>query len=236
MSKNQKIDMKKENQYVDEIIHIPNPEKKFHESWYKGRNKLNFPSPFRIFLASNQPNMGKTNIIKNIIIRANPKFKKIYLFHIGGKYSKEYDDIDFELLDEIPEPDDDIFDPKIKKLLIIEDKNFKFMTKQDLFRLDRAYGFTSTHRNLNICCACQSFFSCPTSVREMSNVYILWKTRDLDSLKTIGRRVGLKKEEIYELMKQHLKEPRDSLWIDNTFNTPYKLRKNGFEIIKFDEK
>ncbi len=221
---------KRENDYPEELIHIPNPEKKYHENWIKGRNKLNFPHPFRMLLLGGV-NSGKTNIIKNIILRANPSFKEIFLYHCGGQYVKEYNDIEFENLDNIPEPDDEIFDPLVKKLLIIEDKEFKFMDKQELKRLDRVFGYVSTHRNLSILCTGQDFFNLPPPVRRMSNIFVIWKTKDTDSLKTIGRRVGLKKEELISLISTNLKNKRDSLWLDNTFKTPYPIRKNGFEEI-----
>ncbi len=220
----------KENEFKDELIHIPNKEKLYHEKWFKGRNKLNIPHPYRILLLGGV-NRGKTNTLKNIIIRANPKFKRIFLYHCGGDYVEEYSDIDIECIDTIPEPDSELFDPKIKSLLIIEDKSFKFMKGDELYRLDRCFGYVSTHRNLSIITTAQYFFNVPSTIRDMSNVYILWKVKDLDTLKTIGRRVGLKKEQIMFLMNNFLKEPRDSLWIDKTWESPYPLRLNGFKVI-----
>ena len=226
-----KPNLKKEHQYPDELMFLPNPEKKFHEKWYEGRNMLNLVHPARILLLGGV-NSGKSSIIIwNLIPRANPPFKEIYLYHCGGSTIPEYEDVDTITLDTIPEPTDDIFDNDVKKLIIIEDKEYKYMPKDELRRLDRLFGYCSTHRNTSIYCTGQYFFNLPVPVRNMTNVFILWKTKDLDTLKTIGRRVGLKKEEIYHLMQKYLTEPRDSLWIDNTFNTPYPLRKNGFEII-----
>ena len=220
----------KESLYPDEIIHIPNPEKTYHEAWVPGRNKLNIVHPFRMLLLGGV-NSGKTNIIKNILLRQNPEFKEIFLYHCGSSYVKEYNDVEYTPLESIPDPDDNIFDPKIKKLLIIEDKEFKFMGKDELKRLDRAFGYVSTHRNLSIICTGQDFFNLPPPVRRMSNVFVIWKMKDMDSLKTIGRRIGLKKEEILKIMDEHLHHPRDSLWLDMTFDSPYKYRINGTKII-----
>jgi hypothetical protein len=228
------IDIKKEHKYPNEIMIIPNKEKSFHEKWFKGRNMLNFPHPYRILLCSIQPNLGKTNIVKNIILRANPKFKEIFLLHCGEDIQTEYDDIEYECISSLPEINSDVFDSKTKTLLIIEDKNFKYMSRDDLHRLDRCYGFISTHRNLSIICCSQSFFDVPCSVRRMSNIYVLWKSKDLDSMKTIGRRCGLKKEELYHLIHTYLKDAHDQLWIDCTKNSPYPIRLNGFTCI--DEK
>jgi len=224
----------KEKEYPNELIIIPNIEKQYHESWIPDRNILNFPHPYRLLLLGGV-NRGKTNIIKNIILRANPKFKEIFLFHCGGNYVKEYDDIEFTNLDIIPEPDDDIFNPEVKKLLIIEDKEFKFMNKEQLKKLDRVLGYVSTHRNLSVIITGQDFFNLPPPVRRMSNIFIIWKTKDLDSLKTIGRRLGLKKEEIYTLMKKYLKKHYDSLWLDGTKNSPYPARLNGFTNINLQQ-
>lgn len=231
MAKPKQTDLKKESEYPNELMIIPNPEKKFHEKWFTGRNMLNFPHPYRILMCSIQPNLGKTNVVKNIIVRANPKFKSIFLLHCGENFQTEYDDVDYTCISSIPPINGDLFKPNEKTLLIIEDKNFKYMTKQDLHRLDRAYGFTSTHRNLSIICCSQSFFDVPCSVRRMSNVYVLWKTKDLDSMKTIGRRCGLKKEELYHLIQTYLKDAHDTIWIDCTKQSPYPLRLNGFQAI-----
>lgn len=229
-----KFKIENENKFPNKYIHIPNVEKQNYESWVKGRNLLNFPHPYRILLCSNQPGLGKTNIVKNILLRANPPFKKIFLFHCGEDNTREYDEIDYECINELPNPTDEMFETDDKKLLIIEDKNFKYMNKDDIRRLDRLYGFVSTHKYLSIICCAQSFFSVPNAIRHMSNVYFIWKMRDIDSLQTIGRRVGLLKEELLYLMKTYLKKPRDNLCLDLTYDSPAKIRLNGFHIIEQD--
>ncbi len=216
----------------EKIMVIPNKEKSFHEKWEPNRDKLNFPHPYRMLLCSIQPNLGKTNIVKNILMRAEPRFKVIFLLHCGEDVQTEYDDIEYTIITEVPEMTSDMFDNDTKSLLIIEDKNFKYMSKKDLHRLDRAYGFVSTHRSLSIICCSQSFMDVPCSIRRMSNIYVLWKSKDLDSMKTIGRRCGLLKEELMHLMRTHLKDAHDTLWIDCTKNTPMPIRLNGFQELK----
>ncbi len=225
-----KPNLKKERIYPDELLIIENVEKRYHEKWFEGRNKLNFPHPFRL-LALGGVNMGKTLWIQNIVARIQPPFRRILLYHCGGEYVKEYQDLDYTCINEIPEPNDEIFNPDIKTLLIIEDKEYKYMSKEELKRLDRAFGYVSTHRGLSVICTGQDFFNLPAPIRRMTNIFILWKTKDIDSLKTIGRRVGLKKEEIQHLIKKYLTSLRDSLWLDGTFNSPYPIRKNGFQLI-----
>lgn len=220
----------KESELPDEFILMENPEKKFHEKWFPKRNKLNFPHPFRMLLTSIQPNLGKTAWIKNILARIRPKFKKIYLLHCGGGSQIEYDKklIDFTILEKLPPINSEVFNPMVKTLLIIEDKNFNYFSKTDLHTIDRYYGFISTHKNLSIICSSQSFFDVPVPIRQMSNIYVLWKNRDLDSMKAIGRKVGLTKDELQFLIKKYLVKIYDTLWIDMTKGSPYPLRKNGF--------
>ena len=234
MSK-KKPNLKKEHMYPDEIIIIPNSEKKFHESYFEGRNLCNFIHPYRMLLCSLQPNLGKTLWIKNILIRANPKFKQIFLLHCGEDLQTEYDDIDYICLRSIPEINSEIFNPKLKSLMIIEDKNFKYFSKQDLHRLDRHMGFSSTHRNLSIIIASQSYFDVPFSDRRMSSKRAFWKTKDVQCMQTIGRRCGFSKGEIHYLVKTYLKDIHDTLWIDCTKNTKFPVRLNCFTPIPESE-
>ena len=218
------------------MIDIPNQDKAFHESWEEGDDPLDFPHPFRILLASGgRPNRRKTNTIKNIIVRQQPPFEKIYLIHCGGKVTKEYEDFNVELLEDIPAPyDEEIFDPEVKTLLVLEDLNFKSFNKIQRKNIDRIYGYTSTHQNCSILCTSQGFFSIPVMIRKMSNVIIVWKTQDMDSLETIRRRCDIKKEDWYHIFNNFIKEDWDSLWIDNTKDTKYPLRVNGYSVVKIN--
>lgn len=230
MPKKKKVKYK----FPKELIHIKNADKKFHESWADDDDMLDFPHPFRVLLASGgRPNLRKTNTLKNIIVRQNPPFKKIYLLHCGGSNTKEYDDFNVELLTSIPEPyDKEIFDPDVKTLLIFEDLNFKCMNlRNELSKIDRIYGYTSTHQNVSIMTTSQGFFAIPHMVRLMSNVIIVWKTQDQDSMETIRRRVDMKKDVWEHILNKYLKEPHDSLWIDNTKGSKYPLRINGYQIV-----
>jgi hypothetical protein len=217
----------------DKIVVFDNKEKAFQEQWTKDRNLANFPHSFRL-IASGKPGSGKTNAILNVFLHINPPFKKIYLLHCGDDV-KEYQDLDYEKLDEIPAPNDPIFDRKVKTLLILEDRSLNNLNKEQFYRLDRLYGFCSSHLSVSICTNSQSLFTVPKVVRDMSNVFLIWKTRDSDMMKCIGRRLGLTKEEMMMIIREHIIEPHDFLVLDDTFNTPYPLRKNIFEILPFND-
>jgi uridine kinase len=223
---------KKTKKRPNKIMVIENPEKKFHEKWDKNRSLLNIPHPFRMLLIGGV-NSGKTLIILNIIPQISPIFEKIILLHRGKHYTMEYDDLETEKIYEIPEANDALmFNPKIKTLLIIEDINTKFLNKEQIRRLNEIFCYTSTHRNLSIIMTSQCYFNIPKEIKLISNFFILWKTDNLLELNLIGRRHGFKKNQLFDLMEKHLINQYDSLWIDKTLQSPYKLRINGFQIIK----
>lgn len=219
-----------------ELLFIENADKKWHEKWSDGDDLLDFPHPHRILLASGgRPNLRKTNTLKNIILRQWPPFEKIYLVHCGGTLTKEYDEFNAVLLDDIPcAYDGELFNVKKKNLLILEDLNFKGMNKVQKKNLDRLYGYTSTHLSLSIYNTVQNFFNIDPVFRRMSNVLILWRTRDIDSMETLRRRADMKKEDWKFILDTYLKETFDSLWIDNTKKSIAPLRINGYDVVQIN--
>jgi len=231
--KRRKKKKKKSKELPNRIMPLPNADKTFHEKWYEGRNLLNFPHPFRAVIIS-LPNCGKTCIVKNILMRQDPPFKTVYVCHIDGDFTKEYDDIEpTKYLEEIPPPTSDLFDGKSKTLIIMEDLEYKFMPKAQLKNLDRLMGYVSTHKNVSVCILSQDAFNIPVSVRRMSNIWILGKYNDLDSLWTLSRKSGVK--DFRELFPKYVRDCHDYLWIDNTKNSPAPLRQNGYKIISTEE-
>lgn len=227
----------------NKIIPIPNPDKNHHEKWYsnkegKLRNPLNIPSPTRIILAGGV-NSGKTTIMKNIIVRAKPIYETIIIIHCSPEATHEYDDlINFKILSSIPTVNE--FNALLgdkKGLVILEDLEYKGMKKDELKNLDRLMGYVSTHlgggHGISVFITCQDWFSLPTIIKRMANFYILWKTKDLDSLAMIARKSGLEPDQFKSLMKGL--EGRDSLWLDFTKDTPYPVRLNGFEMIQIQK-
>jgi len=212
------------------IIPIPNPDKEFHEQWKVGRNRLNIPHPFRC-VCLGPPNVGKTTIVKNLLLRAKPAFEEVVVIHCDSGYTREYDDIgdNLEILSEIPAPDD--WEGEKKTLVVLDDLEFKGMNKEQKRNLDRLFGYVSTHKNISVVLCSQDAFNVPTIVRRCSNLFVLWKMKDMDSLAIVARKTGLRAEEMRKIFTELMPESKDSLWLDHTDKSPYPMRKNGYSII-----
>ena len=214
------------------IIPFVNLDKKFHETWYKDRDWLDIPHPFRMLLAA-KPNGGKTTVIFNIIAHvaeSSRPFERIIVVHCDPDQTHEYDYFDRELRAEIPAPTE--FCPTQKTLCILEDLNYLNMSKEQKGRLERLYGYASTHKNVSCILTSQDPFRIIPSIRRCSNAFVLWNNNDMDMLKTLARKTGLPPERLEGLLMEHCQEPHDSFWIDFTANLPAPFRKNGYELVK----
>lgn len=214
------------------IVPFKNADKTFHEKWGSGsRDPLNIPHPFRCTIVG-PPNRGKTNIIKNILVRAKPVFERILVVHCDPEGTSEYSDIDATLLSEIPAPTE--FEGDVKTACILDDISWKNLSKEQKSHLDRLCGYVSTHKNVSVFCTTQEAFTIPTIVRRCSNLLIIFKQHDLDSLVALSRKTGLKRDDFMTLFKMLVNE-HDSLWLDLTAKSPYPLRINGYQMIQQQE-
>lgn len=221
---------KKPKQLPDCIIPLTSSDKEgWTETWYEGRNLLNIPVPWRMILAS-MPSGGKTCLLKNFIVRQDPPFDKIMVVHYDPEGSDEWDDVNAEMLPEIPDPRD--IKREGRKLLIFEDMDLSAIPKEHKSRLNRLFGYCSSHKNLSIAVTAQDSFSIPTCARRTSNVFCLWKVPDLVSMAQVAKRTGLKSDELLSIMREHIHSNHDFLMIDITENTPASLRINGYQVLE----
>ena len=215
----------------DKILAIPNMDKTFQEKWHDGRNLLNFPHSWRCVITA-RPNTGKTTIIKNILIRQDPMFQRIYVVHIDPD-TLDYDDVDgCHIIDSIPHRSDPIFNGRYKTLIILDDLEYKFMDKKQLRNLDRLFGYVSSHKNVSCAVISQDAYNIPPCVRRMSNIWILGRiNNDMSSFHTIAGKCGMKREDFDYIFDRYITGDHDTLWIDRTKNTPAEHRINGYTII-----
>jgi len=207
------------------MIVFHNADKEFHEKIDK-KNLANLPHPFRLVIGS-APNSGKTNLIKNLIIHQKPNFDRIILWHIDPETS-EYDDIDVEKTETIPEIKD--IDKKKKNLLVIEDVDIKSIDKKSKSILDRFFGYASTHKNLSVILTAQRLYNVPVSLRSTCSHLILWKNSDAHFIRSLADLFGLKHEEVKMYILLNSNNCHDSFIFDRTGGPV--IRKNLFEILK----
>lgn len=214
------------------IVPLPNPDKKKHESYKKGDNPMRLPKPFRCCIIG-KVNSGKSLMAVHIILAhqaRKPKFDEIHIVH-GCNSSAEYKRIEpTSISGEIPSYED--FDPSKRTLIVLDDVDYTMIRPADLTRISELCRFGSTHCNLSLIFLHQSWFRLPKIVKDTSNVFIIYRPHDNDELATIGRRVGLKKDKIFQIFKDVLPNWRDSLLINLCPGAPYKFGKNLFEEIK----
>ena len=154
--------------FENKLIVLPNDDKHFHEEPdYKDLG--NFPHPFRLILAG-PPNVGKTNVIYNILLHKNPPFERIIIFH-NDPSTQEYQNIDAEYVEELPPIEE--MDPEERSLIIIEDVDYKNLSKNQKSLLDRYYGVFSTHHNISMVLSAQDPFQVPANIRRMCSHLIL---------------------------------------------------------------
>ena len=212
----------------NKLLALPNADKSFHERWYKGRNLLNFPHPWRgVFLGP--PNCGKSTTIKNILLRAKPAFEEIFCVHCDAEFTKEWDDCNVTMLPEIPAPEEWL--GEVKTLVILDDLEYKGMGRDQKANLDRLFGFVSTHKNISVALTSQDPFNVPPIVRRCSNLWVLWPLSDIDAMSNTARKTGLKTDNFRSIFKQLMADSKDSLWLDMTSGSPAPQRKNGYEVI-----
>ena len=216
----------------NKIIILPNADKKWHESWTPDRDLLNIPHPCRV-LCMGPPNVGKSTLAKNILLKADPPYQELYVIHCDPEFTQEYDDLgDFKMLEKVPEPA--FWRGAVKTLVILDDLEFKAMGKKERKHLDRLFGYVSTHKNISVILCAQEAFSVPTVCRRMANVWVLWRQKDTDSLNAIGRKIGLSVRYMRLLFDRLLTEPRDFIMVDGTPRSPAPYRKNAYQKIDID--
>lgn len=213
----------------EKILPIKCSDKSFQEKWTKGRDLLDFPWSFRWTLAG-PPSSGKSTIIKNHIIRANPPYTKVEVCHYDSEGSTEWEDVGATMISMLPDPKQ-INTTKEKYLLIIEDLNLSTVNKTEKEKIDRLFGYSSSHRGVSIALTAQNPLDVPVGARRMSNVFTIWKQPDLNGLMLMARRCGYKQQDFIEFFKL-CKTQHDCITIDCTNLTPAPLRFNGYQLIK----
>lgn len=227
---------KRKRRLPKEIIALGNPDKLFHEKWYEGRDLLDIPHPFRMINAS-KPNGGKTTVGKNIILRAaqgRTPFEHIVVVHCDPDTTLEYEDLDdVTLLEHIPPVD--AFEGILKTLVILEDLNYIDMDRIQKGRMERLFGYASTHKNISVLLTAQDPFRIMATARRCANFFNVWNNHDQTMIRTLASKTGVHKDKLTEAFRTLCPGIHDFLSIDLTDNSPAPFRKNGYEKINLLE-
>jgi len=225
----------------NKLIAFANADKSQQEKWKPGRDWLNIPASFRgIFCGP--PSSGKSTIVKNLIIKAKPMYKKVIVVHYGADaegggtddYAEFQDDDGFSVvgLEDLPDPRK-INEKKEKMMLILEDIPLSHLNKVQKQMLDRLYGYASSHRHVTVITCAQDAFDVPVGARRCSNLFILWRQPDLLVLSNMASRTGYTPADFRQLFKL-CKTKHDSIWIDLSEGSPAPLRLNGYNKIELN--
>jgi len=171
-------------------------------------------------------------VMLNVILRvacSKRPFEKIVVVHCDPKNTQEYDMLAPELRGDIPAPED--FDSTKKTLCILEDLNYLNMGKEQKGRLERLFGYASTHKNVSCMLTAQDPFRILPTVRRCTNLFVLWNNSDGDMLRVLARKMSLPSDTLQTILQHQCSGAHDSLWLDFTANTPAQIRKNGYELV-----
>ena len=155
-----------------------------------------------------------------MLLHKKPEFERIVIYH-NDNSTLEYQDIDAEYVDEIPDiqffNDDEESNVNTRRtLFIIEDIDYKSLPKQQKSLLDRLFGVFSTHHNISVWVTGQDPFMIPANPRRMANIIILWKNHDLNSLAILSSRFNIKTSDLRYIFNNICNKEHDSLIIDTT--------------------
>lgn len=211
------------------IIIFHNSDKGFHEKPHE-TNLGCLTHPFTLICPGSM-NSGKTNAILNILyqrVESGRTFDKIYLWHFDED-STEYDCIDHEKIDSIPELSK--INKNIKNLLIIEDLDIKSLNPYEISKIDRCMGYISTHCNMSVIITTQQGFAIPVRLRRLNTHLMIWNKSDPTYLATVEPKINCEKGELKKLLIKYCKGNHDFLLF--AFKEKPIIRFNLFEGIEF---
>ena len=238
----------------DRIIPFQSTDKRGAEKWKRGRNLANFPRPYAMAFYG-PPSSGKTCLALNIILKADPVFDNIVIVNKNGSHSTEWvrfcDDQEeengdscFSVQEYLPLPErqhnlldagekaeqesfENTFDKEERNLLILDDFRVSNLTPRELLGLERILSFSRTHHNVSCMILSQSPFSqIQKGLRDtISITHVFPANMDVDTLSTLGRRVGLRKKHVDEVLK-YVSDQYDVITFDFSAQTPAPIRKN----------
>lgn len=247
---------------IEKKIYVFDSPDKENAERFDSSNPHVWVKPFRSAIMAS-PSTGKTCLVNNIILHAfaaDKKFDMICVLKYLGDSSEEYnnlecDDVIVVKRSTIPnewihlfcnegEEDEDninielLKDPKIKKLLILEDIATKHgnLNKQQKELIDRIFGVISSHLNVSVILCAQDAVEISPIIRRKCNYLTQFRCAISYQLNHLGATMGLSKQEMIYLMRYVLKNKHDNITFMRDQPFTENLYKNLIEkITLYDE-
>ena len=140
----------------------------------------------------------------------------------------------YRYYDSVVDPNDEELnlDPTVKNLIIFEDLFYKALPKIERKWLTDYFTTYSTHRSITCYMSCQDLFhQVPTNIRRCCNVFVIFKSIDMNNLRNICYILNLDYKDIKFIFEKYLTNKYDNIIIDLT-RPDKKIRKNFNEILK----
>ena len=154
--------------------------------------------PARLILAG-RSGAGKGSTVKNILHRATPAFDRVVVYHYVTS-TLEWLDCDAEMIGELTEDPAAFWDRDKKNLLIIDEVPMD-SSKEVRNRLDRMFNYVDSHYIVSVYLLQQSFTSIPCSVRRAADMWLIWESVDMHSVRHISGTTGHNFKELLKLTK-----------------------------------
>jgi hypothetical protein len=202
---------------------FPNDDKDSIQEAENHTNLADFRRGFKMLICG-RTGSGKTNVIKWLITQQNPEFDRILICHIDPN-TKEYDDVEGELLQSIDElPNPEAVDCRQKILVIIEDMDFESLKKAQKEKLNMYLRYVCSHKGVSLIMACHDPFSVPINYRRKIDVFVLYRF-DPQTLSMLAKKCEVTSDDFKYIFSNMINSKHDSICVDLT-GSKYLIRFN----------